>query len=212
METTLNLIRSHLPETYFGPREFNSYGVDLRSHGQDFWKNLLKNIGKVRADDDPLPIKTILALSGIDDAVWCLRAVTNSDREIRLFAIFCAEQVQYRVEQDKPFPKGYADKVNRARIEVFDIATRFANGHASKEELISARKHASSLRKYHMSYRSCENHTNLNGMVYITSDNAWEAAYDAFFNFYGRKRIWTKVEDALIRMCDDYESKKKICV
>jgi hypothetical protein len=60
MKTTLNLIRSHSPCT-------------------SRWEKLLKYLGKTKADDEPLSIATILESNGLDDAVWCLRAVEKSD-------------------------------------------------------------------------------------------------------------------------------------
>ena len=67
METTLNKIRSHSP---------CSCG----------WEKLLKTLGKTRADDEPLPLLTILASNGLDDALWCLRAVDGQNDVIRKLA------------------------------------------------------------------------------------------------------------------------------
>ena len=68
--TTLNKIREHRP-------------------CQDGWPKLLKNLGKTVADDEPVALTTILDSNGLDDALWCLRAVDGHDREIRLFAVAC---------------------------------------------------------------------------------------------------------------------------
>jgi pyruvate/2-oxoglutarate dehydrogenase complex dihydrolipoamide acyltransferase (E2) component len=76
MNTTLNKIRS------FGPSE-------------DFWKKLLTYLGKTKADDEPLSIETILDSNGLEDALWCLRTVDGHGREIRLFAVWCAKQVEH---------------------------------------------------------------------------------------------------------------------
>ena len=71
METTLNAIRDKHP----------------CANG---WKKLLANLGKTAADDEPLSLITILDSNGLYDALWCLRAVTGYDKEIRLFAVWCA--------------------------------------------------------------------------------------------------------------------------
>ena len=106
MKTTLNAIRDHHPCA-------------------DGWKKLLANLGKTAADDDPLSLITILDSNGIDDALWCLRAVYDHDKEIRLFAVWCARQVQHLMTDQRSVP-------------ALDVAERFANGDATKEELDAA--------------------------------------------------------------------------
>jgi hypothetical protein len=71
MKTTLNAIREFRP-------------------CKDGWEKLLKHLGKTKADDEPLSIVTVLDSNGIDDALWCLRAVKGHDREIRLYAVWSA--------------------------------------------------------------------------------------------------------------------------
>ena len=107
MKTTLNAIRDHHPCA-------------------DGWKKLLANLGKTAADDDPLSLITILDSNGIDDALWCLRAVYDHDKEIRLFAVWCARQVQHLMTDQRS-------------VAALDVAERFANGDATKEELDAAR-------------------------------------------------------------------------
>ena len=106
METTLNAIRSKGP----------------CSEG---WKKLLTNLGKTAADDEPLSLITILDSNGLEDAIWCLRAVTGHDKEIRLFAVWCARQVQHLMKDHRS-------------INALDVAERFANGDATKEALDTA--------------------------------------------------------------------------
>lgn len=76
MLTTLNKIRAKRPCS-------------------DGWEKLLRHLGKTQADDEPLNIETLLHSNGIADALWCLRAVDGHDREIRLYAVWCARQVQH---------------------------------------------------------------------------------------------------------------------
>lgn len=38
------------------------------------WKQLLAHLGKPEADDEPLPILTILESNGLADALWALRS------------------------------------------------------------------------------------------------------------------------------------------
>ena len=90
------------------------------------WKTLLAFLNKTQADDDPINIATIIDSNGLDDAIWCLRAVNGKDKEIRLYVVWCARQVQHLMP----------DKRSRDAI---DVAERFANGEATQEELNSAR-------------------------------------------------------------------------
>ena len=106
MNTTLNAIRAHDPCA-------------------DGWSKLLRHLGKTEADDEPLSLKTILDSNGFDDALWCLRAVPNCDREARLYAVWCARQVQ-RLMTD---PRS---------IVALDVAERHANGDATDAELAAA--------------------------------------------------------------------------
>ena len=89
------------------------------------WEQLLKHLGKTKADDEQLSFKTILESNGLDDAIWCLKSVEGHDREIRLFALACARRVEHL---DRT---GQAKKTN-------DIAERFANGLCTIDELNEA--------------------------------------------------------------------------
>jgi hypothetical protein len=106
MKTTLNKIRSRHP-------------------CEDGWVKLLKHLGKTKSDDEPLEIKTIIESNGLDDALWCLRAVDGEDRKMRLFAVFCARQVQHLITDPKS-------------IAAIDVAERYANGDATSEEMDEA--------------------------------------------------------------------------
>ena len=107
MKTTLNKIRKNGP----------------CSNG---WAKLLKHLGKARADDDELDLLTILESNGFDDALWCLRAVDGFDREKRLFAVWCARQVEHL----NPDPRVKACN---------DMAERYANSLCTIHDLDAAR-------------------------------------------------------------------------
>jgi len=106
MKTTLNKIREKSPCT-------------------NGWKKLLAHLGKTQADDEPLSLITILDSNGLDDALWCLRAVEGSDKEIRLYAVWCARQVQHLM-------------TDRRSLNALDVAERYANGLATDKELAAA--------------------------------------------------------------------------
>ena len=92
---------------------------------EDGWKRLLIDLDKTKADDEPLPLVTILNSNGIDDALWCLRAVEGFDKEKRVFAVWCARQVQHLMTDPRS-------------IAALDVAERFAYGKATQEELKAA--------------------------------------------------------------------------
>ena len=89
------------------------------------WGNLLAHLGKTKADDEPLSILTILDSNGLNDALWCLRAVKGRDKEIRLYAVWCARQVQHLM-------------TDQLSLDALDVAERFAKGEATDDELAAA--------------------------------------------------------------------------
>ena len=92
----------------------------------DGWAKLMRHLGKTQADDEPLPLVTILDSNGLDDALWCLRACDGIDREARLYAVWCARQVQHLMTDPRS-------------LTVLDVAERHANGEATDKELDAAR-------------------------------------------------------------------------
>lgn len=105
--TTLNKIRSQKPRL-------------------DLWEKLLSHLGKTVADDEPLLLLTVLDSNGFDGAMACLRAVEGADREIRLYACWCARQAVY-LSTDPRVENAIA------------VAEDFADGRASAAELAAAR-------------------------------------------------------------------------
>jgi len=166
MYTTLNKIRAHEPCT-------------------TGWKKLLKRLGKTKADDEPLNIKTILESNGVDDAIWCLQAVGGKDKEIRLFAVWCARQVQHLMTDQRS-------------LDALDVAERFANGLASEEELRVARAAAAAA-----AWEASMN------AAYAALGTALEAAYAAAWSA-ARAAAWDAAWDAakeaqakkLIEICE----------
>ena len=112
MKTTLNKIREHDP-------------------CKSGWEKLLTYLGKTKADDEPLSLLTILDSNGLNDALWCLRAVEGHDREISLYAVWCARQVQHLL-------------TDKRSLDALDVAERYANGQATEKEMDAARSAAAS--------------------------------------------------------------------
>ena len=104
--TTLNKIRAHSP-------------------CKEGWMKLLSHLGKTNADDELLPLVTVLDSNGLEDALWCLRSVPECNNVWRLYAVWCARQVQHLMK-------------DKRSIDALDVAERHANGQASDEELDAA--------------------------------------------------------------------------
>ena len=100
---------------------------DIRSKSpcESGWQTLLKSLNKTKADDEPVSFEFILDSNGLDDALWCCRAAPQYDREWRLFAVWCAKQVQYL-------------NTDQRVTYAINIAEKFANGEATFEQLVGA--------------------------------------------------------------------------
>ena len=90
------------------------------------WKSLLRYLGKTEADDEEITLLTVLESNGLDDALWCLRASDASDKEMRIYAVWCVRQVEHLMTDQRS-------------KDALDVAERFANGQATQEEFAAAR-------------------------------------------------------------------------
>jgi hypothetical protein len=135
----------------------------IREHGpcKDGWEKLLRHLGKTQADDEPLPLVTILENNGLDDALWCLRAVDKHDREMRLYAVACARRVQHLMTDPRS-------------INALDVAERYAEGQATDEELEAARDAAWD------APRAAAWNATRDAAWTATRDAPWAAAYAAW--------------------------------
>jgi hypothetical protein len=100
--TTLNRIRAHRP-------------------CESGWTKLLRHLGKTKADDDLLPFAVIVESNGMNDALWCCLSV-NYDRVWRLYAVWCARQVQHLMKDAR-------------LIAALDVAQDYAIGLATRYAL-----------------------------------------------------------------------------
>ena len=154
MQTTLRKIRAASP-----------CGMRLEN-GQRFgYLKLRHHLGKGYGDDTPINIATILDSNGLDDALWCLRAVDGHAREMRLYAVWCARQVQSRLEDQRS-------------LTALDVAERHANGAASNDELAAAWAAAWGARA-NAAYAA-----RANAAAYDATYTAYDAAYAAWAAAY----------------------------
>ena len=114
MQTTLRKIRAAGP-----------CGMRLKDGQRVGYLKLRHYLGKGYGDDTPVDITTILDSNGLEDALWCLRAVDGHAREMRLYAVWCARQVQSQLEDQRS-------------LTALDVSERHANGAASNDELAAA--------------------------------------------------------------------------
>ncbi len=138
------------------------------------------------AHKEPVPLPSILESNGLDDALWALRCVPDVDRDARLFAVWCARQVQHLMTDQRS-------------INALDAAERFANGMASENERADARDAAWAAAR--------------DAAWAAARDAAWAAAWDAAWDT-AWAAAWAAARDAaraaardaqkamFIRMCD----------
>ncbi len=106
--------------------------AEIREAGpcEDGWQKLLRYLGKTKADDEPLPLLTVLESNGLDDALWCLR-VPSLDRLSRHFRAWCADQVLHHFEAERPDDKRVRDQIAMLRNDEATIQERDAAGAAA---------------------------------------------------------------------------------
>ena len=77
------------------------------------------------ADDESLPFSVILDSNGLEDALWCCRTAPEHNRVWRLYAVWCARQVQYLMTDQRS-------------LNALDVAEKHANGQVTDKELSTA--------------------------------------------------------------------------
>ena len=164
--TTLNRIREHDPCV-------------------EGWKKLLRHLGKTKADDEPLPFSVIVESNGMEDALWACRTVPERDREWRLFAVWCARQVQHLITDQRSH-----DAIN--------VAERFALGAATKNELDAARGAARS------AARDAAPASARDAAWSAARGAAWSAARDAAFDA-ARGAAWSAQTAEFLRVVTETE-------
>ena len=86
------------------------------------WVKLLEALGKEEADDEPISLESILHSNGIEDALWATRTLPEHSKKWRLYAVWCARQVQHLMTDERS-------------IAALDMAEAYANGLVSDTEL-----------------------------------------------------------------------------
>jgi len=103
---------------------------------------------------EPISLSFILENNGLNDALWALHCIKDAARDIRLFSVWCARQVQHLMRDSRS-------------TNALDVAERFANGKATKEELEAASLDARDARDAASVAREVAD---------VASVNAWDAS------------------------------------
>ena len=110
----------------------------------DGWEKLLSHLGKTKADDEPLPLLTILDSNGLDDALWVLsRAMQpEHDRLLRHLQAWCAEQVLHLFEAKRPGDTRVRDQIATLRNDAATHDERDAALDAARDAALDAARDA----------------------------------------------------------------------
>lgn len=101
---------------------------DIRKHRpcEDGWRKLLAHLGKTAADNDPLSLAVVLDSNGLDDTLWCLRALpADMDNAVRLLVCDLVAPAMAFTTDPRP-------------AEALRVARAFANETTTRKELAAA--------------------------------------------------------------------------
>ncbi|MCO1385186.1 hypothetical protein [Burkholderia multivorans] len=145
---------------------YDGYNKLVRSlQGQPFTDEDTDRKSYIRfRHDAEIPLLDILKSNGFDDALWSLRCVSGADRDIRLFSVWCARQVEHLMQDQRS-------------KDALDVAECFANGDASDEELAAAR--AAARAAAGDAARAAARAAAWYAAWYAAGDAAWAAAWSA---------------------------------
>jgi hypothetical protein len=89
------------------------------------WTKGLDAAGKDTPDDEPISYEAIIDAVGLESALWCCRAEPELDNQWRLFAVWCARQVQHLMTDPRS-------------VKALDVAELHAVGQATDDDLAAA--------------------------------------------------------------------------
>ena len=138
--------------------------IKAASPCSDGWIKLLKHLSKTKADDEPLSFSVIVESNGIGDALWAAKTAPEHDKTWRLFAVWCARQVQHLMKDERS-------------ITAIDVAERHAHGLVSDDELDAAWDAASAVARDAASDAAWDAASVAASAV--ARDAAWAVAWDA---------------------------------
>ena len=100
--------------------------IEAHNPCTDGWAKVLRANGGVSADrTQPFALASVLDSNDLSDTLWCLQCLPEYDAVWRLYAVWCARQVQHLM-------------VDQRSIRALDVATDYALGKATSTELAAA--------------------------------------------------------------------------
>lgn len=116
-----------------------------------------------------IPIKFILDSSNLSDALDACRGLYRHDRDIRLYAVWCARQDAHKMTDPRS-------------LAAIDVAERFANGKASNQELAVAYDAAWEAYDTLCAKEDVDDNTLFAAAAaaYVANKSAWWAAIEVF--------------------------------
>ena len=78
----------------------------------DYWDTLIDGLGKTEADDEPLGYPRIVEITRLDYALFACRAEPKYDKHWRLFAVWCARQVEHLMKDERSRRALYAAELH----------------------------------------------------------------------------------------------------
>ena len=122
---------------------------------------------KLRADDEPLPLMTILNTNGLDDALSALQHVDDK-AQVRRYRVWCARQVQHLMTDTRS-------------LAALDVAERYADGQVTDDDLSAAwiASNVVVMPAERAAARAAASAASSNLVTDAAWDAAWAAASDA---------------------------------
>lgn len=135
-----------MTQSHHGGPEYHSTttmnAIRKASPCEESWIKLLKQLGKTKADDEPLDLLTVLDSNGLDDALWVLSYAMPDDRLARHFQAWCAEQVLPIFEAERPNDRRVRDQIAMLRNDDATDEDRAAALDAARAATLDAASYA----------------------------------------------------------------------
>ena len=132
------------------------------------WTKVLRANGGANADrTQPFALASVLDSNDLADTLWCLRCLPEYDAVWRLYAVWCARQVQRLMADQRS-------------IRALNVATDYALGQATRTELAAAVDAAYAARTdaAYAAYAAADA-TAATAAAYAAAADAYAAAADA---------------------------------
>lgn len=114
-----------MTDTPFTPLTTTLNRIRVQCPCPEGWDRGLEAAGKSAPDDEPILYADMARRLNFSDTLWCCRAEPQFNHHWRLFAVWCARQVQHLI-------------TDQHSLNALDTAERHTRGEATNEELTAA--------------------------------------------------------------------------